>query len=177
MSPKEFYRVYRADPTISPIAEEMMTLMNYDRCVHAFEYGMGEGKHLRRLREKGLSTFGIDISILNVFKAQAQLDGTMLGDENYLRHFCNADCVFTVSVLDHIEDIDAIIGEFKRIANKVVYLLETNDQPGEYYYPHEYESYGFKKLPLIEWVSDGDGATYYLWRWYKNQPNDDLCAG
>ena len=176
MSPKDFYRTFQADDVISPIAEDMMTLINKDRCVHAFEFGMGSGKHLRRLNAKGIATFGFDISILNVLRAQAQSMGHALADETYLRHLCNFDCVLTVSVMDHIEEIDGIIQEFQRIANKVVYLLETNDIPGEFYYPHEYKKYGFIKLDY-EWTSDGDGATYYLWRWCKGQTenvNDDM---
>lgn len=166
MHPKTFYSTYQADDTVSPIAEDMMTLINQDGCVHAFEFGMGTGKHLRRLNEKGISTFGIDISILNCIKAQGNMMGIAFGDETYLRHICNFDCVFTVSVLDHIEDIDDIVQELKRIANKVVYLIETTDTPGEFYYPHNYLDWGFVRLGL-SWESHGDGATYNLYTWTK----------
>lgn len=179
ITPKQFYSTYAADPEVSPIAEKMMELIHKDRCVHALDFGCGEGKHVRRLMAKGVHTLGIDISILNVFRAQAQSMGIMYGDENYLRHFCNADAVFTVSVLDHIINVDGIIQEFQRIANRVVYLLETNDIPGDFYFPHHYEKYGFKKIEDIEWKSTGDGAIYYLWRWCKGASermdiNDDM---
>lgn len=200
ISPKKFYNTYRADETISYLAERMMCLIRKD-CVHAFEFGCGEGKHLRRLEEKGVVSFGMDISIINVFLAQAKGIGVAYGDESYLRHLVNFDCCFTVSVLDHIPDVAGIIAELKRIANKVVYLIETNDQPGEYYYPHPYEKYGFKKIhELIEVTTkesagreyvqgspltfesdaiNGDGATYYLYKWTKGENeslilNDDL---
>lgn len=184
MTAKNFYRSYQSDSVVSPLAERMMTLINQDRCVHAFEFGCGEGKHLRRLESKGVVSMGMDLSILNCIRAQSQGLGIMYGDEKYLRHFCNADAVFTVSCLDHIEDIDGIIQELKRIANKVVYLIETNDVPGEFYYPHEYKKYGFD-IVGDSWVSekpDGDGATYYLLKWSKGQNesihlNDDLCVG
>lgn len=175
MTAKEYYRSYLADDKVSPIAEAMMTAINQERCVHAFEFGMGTGKHLRRLNAKGISTFGIDISLLNCFTAQAQSMGFAYGDETYLRHFCNMDAVFTVSVLDHIEYIDDIVQELKRIANKIVYLIETNDTPGEFYYPHDYQSLGFTKSTNVEWKSDGDGAMYYLWRWDKKDENIDFA--
>lgn len=128
-----------------------------------FEFGCGDGKHLRWLRSNGIETFGLDISIVNVFRAQAQDHGYALGDERYLKFLGNFDCVLTVSVLDHIELIDEIIVQFKRIAKKVIYLLETCDTPADFYYPHDYESYGFTKLPY-KWKSNGDGATYYIWK-------------
>lgn len=180
MTAKTFYRSYIADDKISPIALQMIYEIQ-SGCVHAFEFGMGTGKHLKLLQEKKVSTFGIDISIVNCILAHAKVMGTAYGDENYLRHLCNFDCVFCVSVLDHIEHIDGIIQEFQRIANKVIYLIETNDVPAEFYYPHDYESYGFERLH--KWKSDGDGATYYLYRWIKvpvtneNHVNDDLCVG
>jgi hypothetical protein len=81
-----------------------------------------------------------------------------------------------MSVLDHIENIDEIIMEFKRIANKI-YLAETNDQPGGFYYPHAYEAYGFDKIDF-EWTSDADGAKYQIWKWSRpvlvNDAHDDL---
>ncbi len=166
MHPKEFYKTYQADDEVSELAETMLTLINRESAVHAFEFGMGTGKHLRRLRAKGIETFGIDISILNCIRAQAQLDGIALGDERHLRHFVNFDVVFTVSVLDHIYDVADIIEELKRIANKSVFQLETNDTPAEYYYPHDYESMGFERLKHL-WVSAGDGATYYIWKYTK----------
>lgn len=167
MHPKEFYKTYQADENISELAETLMTLINREDANHAFEFGMGSGKHLKRLHQKGIETFGIDISILNCIRAQSQMMGIAFGDEKYLRHLVNFDVVFTVSVLDHIEDVDAIIGELKRIANKSVFLLETNDTPAPYYYPHNYESFGFAKLKF-SWVSEkGDGATYYIWKWNK----------
>jgi len=168
MTPKQFYKTYQADDNVSELAETLLTLINQEDAVHAFEFGMGSGKHLRRLRAKGIATFGIDISILNCIRAQSEMDGIALGDESYLRHLVNFDCVFTVSVLDHIEDVDGIIGELKRICNKSVFLLETNDTPAEFYYPHDYESYGFVRLQDT-WTSvEGDGATYSIWK-YKKQ--------
>lgn len=114
----------------------------------------------------GIETFGLDVSLPNVFKAQAQSEGIALGDEKYLRHLCNFDAVICVSVLDHIPQVHAIVDELKRIANKVVYLIETNDVVDNFYYQHDYESMGFVKLD--DWLSDGDGALYNLYVWYKN---------
>jgi hypothetical protein len=109
----------------------------------------------------------MDVSWLNITHAFTKgLRFLVLGDETHLRHLCNFDVVFTVSVLDHIEDVGGVINEFKRIANKSIYLAETNDVPGQYYYPHDYESYGFKKLDF-GWKSEADGAVYNIYKWNK----------
>lgn len=174
-TPKEFYKTYQADNTFSYLSEKVCKLVIAENPVHAFEFGMGSGKHLRRLRTKEICTFGMDISILNCIRAQSEMDGIALGDEGSLRHLVNFDCVFTVSVLDHIENIDGIIGEFKRICNKAIYLAETNDIGGPHYFPHDYESYGFELLNF-GWHSEADGCDYHIWGWRKDwdvkQPRD-----
>lgn len=145
------------------------------------DFGCGSGKHLDVLHRANVCTIGIDISMINVIRANAkyELPCLICSDETYLRNLANVDVVFTCSVLDHIKDVDGIIDEFKRICNKSIVLAETNDTPSVFYYPHDYESYGFTKLDF-EWKSDGDGATYYLWKWVRGegdtmQLNDDLA--
>lgn len=168
MTSKDFYKTYQADDHMSELSLELCRAIRREEPNHALEFGMGSGKHMRYLRSWRIATVGIDISILNCIRAQSELGGgIMLGDENYLRHFVNFDVVFTVSVLDHIEDVSGIIEEFKRIANRAVYLAETNDELGEFYFPHDYEAMGFVKLPF-EWQStEGDGGTYYIWKFTK----------
>lgn len=168
MTPKEFYKTYQADDNMSELSHEVCKAIRREEPIHALEFGMGSGKHLRYLKTWKIATVGIDISILNCIRAQSELGGgIMLGDENYLRHLVNFDVVFTVSVLDHIENVAGIVGEFKRIANKSVFLAETNDELGEFYFPHDYEAMGFKKLPF-EWLStDGDGGRYHIWKFTK----------
>lgn len=129
---------------------------------------MGSGKHLAVLDNTRIATIGIDISMMNVIRAKAkhELPCVVCSDETYLRNLVNIDVVYTCSVLDHIEYIDDIIVEFKRICNRAVLLAETNDVVGNYYYPHNYESFGFTKIHF-DWKSDGDGATYSIWKWSK----------
>lgn len=172
-TPKQFYKTYQADDTLSELSETLCTLIHKENPVHAFEFGCGTGKHLRRLRNKEIATFGLDISILNCLKAQMDMDGIVYGDETYLRHLVNFDVVFTVSVLDHIEEIGGIVQELKRIANKAVFLAETIDPIGEFYFTHDYSRYGFEILPY-GWVSDGDGATYHIYKWNKKNGRKDM---
>lgn len=133
------------------------------------------------LNNTKIATIGIDISMINIIRANAkyELPCLVCSDETYLRNLVNIDVVFTCSVLDHIENIKDIIVEFKRICNKAVILAETQDIIGSYYYNHDYNSFGFEKLPF-DWRSDGDGALYSIWKWkkgddQKNSINDDLC--
>jgi ubiquinone/menaquinone biosynthesis C-methylase UbiE len=168
MNSKDYYKTYRADDTLSELSWTLLSeVMKFDP-VHVLDYGCGSGKHLYMFHRNNICTIGVDISPMNCAKAIHKYDLPCIinSDETYLRHLCNVDCVFTCSVLDHIEDIDAIIAEFKRIANKSVILAETNDRINEHYYPHVYEAYGFRKLDY-SWLSDGDGANYSIWIWEK----------
>lgn len=167
---KEFYRTYRADNKISPLTMELQRLImehTTESCERpsVFEFGAGTGKNLRELHTLGHVTFGLDVSPLNVMEAYLtnDLPFVALGDESHLGFLNKFDIVFTCSVLDHIEHIGGIIMELKRIANKAIYIAETNDKIGEFYYPHVYETYDFKRLPF-EWKSLGDGAVYHIWK-------------
>lgn len=169
MTSKEFYKSYIADDRISPLAENMMDVMVQAGVKSAFEMGAGTGKHLKWLSENGIQVMGIDISLLNCFKAQANLIPVSYGDETNLKFFTSFDVAFTVSVLDHIEDISDIVIELKRMA-PTVWLIETDDIINEFYFAHDYEALGFDRMGL-SWDSDGDGATYQLYKYSKDVPD------
>lgn len=178
MQAKEYYKTYLADDKLSALSRRLFIEISKENPNHIFEFGCGTGKNINHFEAV---TCGMDISFLNVTHAYTKnLPFLILGDETHLRHLCNFDVVFTVSVLDHIQDISGIIDEFKRIANKAVFLAETTDTPGEFYYTHRYEDYGFEKVSQSElidastrpfsWTSLpplGDGATYHIWKWRK----------
>lgn len=167
MQSKEFYRNYLADDKLSALSRRLIQEIMKDEPTHVLEFGCGTGKNLNSLNSV---TCGLDISWQNITHAYAKgLPFLILGDETHLRHLCNFDTIFTVSVLDHIEDISGIIAEFKRIANKTIYLAETTAKINEHYYSHKFEDYGFEKIDF-EWTSLpplGDGATYNIWVYRK----------
>lgn len=171
MTPKQYYSTYQADDKLSDLSRELLQQVLACDPTHVLDFGCGTGKHLAPLAAVDICTIGVDISPMNVYKAihKYDLPCIICSDETYLRNICNVDVVMTCSVLDHVEDIDTIIDEFKRIANKAVILAETNDVPlvgGQYYYPHDYEAMGFIKLPF-EWQSPEDAALYNLYKWEK----------
>ena len=166
---KEFYKSYQADDKVGYISEYLLVKIKEENPNHVLEFGCGSGKNLNRLNIEGIPTIGIDISLMNIQRAKFKYDlpCVICSDETYLRNMTNVDVVFTVSVLDHIKDVKNIVDEFKRIANKCVYLAETNDSnTGEFYYKHSYEKMGFTKLKDFEWKGE-DGAMYYIWKWTK----------
>lgn len=191
MTSKDFYRNYLADDSLSDLSSRLISEIVKDDPVHALDFGCGTGKHSSLLNELGVYTICLDISFQNVLSAKIKHDlpCVVCADELFLRNIANCDVVFTCSVLDHIQDIDGIIGEFKRIANKSIYLAETNSFSSSHYYQHDYEQYGFKKvIDQIEvtsksskkrefldgeeffWQSDqstGDGGIYHIWKWTK----------
>jgi SAM-dependent methyltransferase len=182
MTPKQVYSKYIADDTLSELSNRLITEITICNPLVVLDFGSGSGKHSNELQKIGIETIGIDISMMNVVRAHSKYDlpAVICADERILKFIHNIDLVFSCSVLDHIEDIGIIIDEFKRMA-RVVMLAETRDAPGDFYYPHDYENYGFKKLDY-SYVSEppnGDGATYEIWKWEKGQNesihiNDDL---
>lgn len=160
--PKSHYYTYLADDKLGELNLKLIELIKSERPVHVLEFGCGTSKNLKKL---DCVTCGMDISPANIMSShfRNELKFAIIGTEYHLGHLCNFDVVFTCSVLDHIEDIERIIREFKRIG-KTVFLAETNDVPGKFYYPHDYELYGFEKVPGFYWTGD-DGASYYIWKW------------
>ena len=187
MKAKEFYRTYLADNNTSELSDRLVKEILNLNPNHTLEMGCGTGKNLRLINSlaPSIAVSGIDISLVNVLHSIVKngLQNVALGDESHLRHYCNFDIVFTVSCLDHIEDIDGIIGEFKRIANKAIVIAETNDVTNDFYFSHDYESLGFVKIEF-DWTG-ADGAKYGIWIWRKSEApelddfakiNEMLCA-
>lgn len=166
MNPKYFYQGYIADNILDALDTRLaQEVILYDP-ESVLEFGAGSGKNLKLIKSfnPNIETFGLDISILNVIQMKFNgVDCCICGDERHipLRKF---DVVLTCSVLDHIQEIENIIGHFQEIATKAIILAETNsiDDPEKFYYKHDYESYGFEKLDF-EFQSDSDGCLYHIW--------------
>jgi len=174
MTPATYYKSYQADDKISALSERLITEIMEFNPVHVLDMAAGTGKHLKMLHELGVVTFGIDISPVNVAIAifKHGLPSFALGDHSYLRFCTNYDVVTTCSFLDHVEFIDDIINEFKRICNKAVVLAEPqHHEPELFYWSHDYESFGFKKTNF-SWVGE-DGVTYFIWIWLKGSDVED----
>ena len=177
MHPKDFYRTYSADNNITSLNRILVDEIIKENPVHVLEFGCGSGKNLKLLFESSetIVTIGVDISYINIMNAIYKNDQSMvmIADEGILRNLCNIDVVFCCSVLDHIQEIGEIIGEFKRICNKAVIIAETQiDSPNTFYYRHVYEDYGFVDLGY-DFVTDtitGDGNIYRMWK-YKSPKN------
>ena len=164
-NPKNFYKNYLADNNIIQSNIDLKNEILKFSPNSVFEFGCGTGKNLK-LFEKNIKTFGIDISEKAIKMANQNMINAICADEKYLTKVENFDVVFTCSVLDHIENIDEIIQHFIRITNKAVILLETNDIIDKFYFPHQYEKYGFTKKHDYKFVSKkpyGDGAIYEIW--------------
>jgi SAM-dependent methyltransferase len=193
IEPKEFYRTYQADDGLATLNKKLVDEILRHNPNHVFEFGTGTGKNLKLLQrveasyaKSGTAVVGLDISLINTITATVknELPCIIHGDENYLRHLCNFDVVFTCSVLDHIEDVIGIIQELKRIANVAVIIAEcTEPDKKNYYYKHDFESFGFERINDSEYYSEADGHTYHIYKWMKpselpSEPkvNDDLAT-
>lgn len=118
------------------------------------------------LKNKVANHLGIDISAEAVDITTKRGLNAIHGDEKKLKAAGNYDVVFTCSVLDHIEHIEDIVDDLKRIANIAIVIAETNTKIGRFYYPHDYESLGFTKTDY-EYVSTQarTEAVYHIWHY------------
>jgi len=169
-----YYSAYRADDKLSLLSGQLINdILDY-KPNSVLDFGMGTGKHIKQLHDLGIVTFGIDISRDNVCTAMFKHDlpFVALGTEAHLRHIVNIDIVTTCSVLDHIENVEGIIGEFKRIANKAVVIAEPLlHDPENFYYAHNYFEMGFNQSNF-EWIGE-DGNIYFIWHWLKGSDVED----
>jgi trans-aconitate methyltransferase len=167
MHPKSFYYNYHANNEIFEIDMMLINEVMKDHPRSVFDFGTGTGKNLRLLQDKLPTAHlcGLDMSFLNIIHARAQnnLPFLIIGEEWHLSKIRNFDMVITCSVLCHIQDISDIINEFKMIASKSIIIAETNDVVGEFYYPHDYESFGFIDTGK-KWFSPGNGANYKIYK-------------
>ncbi len=174
---KEFYKNYLAsDEKVQLHYKLYDTILNMKPHYNILEFGCGTAKniiHLYKFFNSIWEVRGIDISEKNIEAAKQKISEReniilTVGDENYLKEYRDDyfDVTFTCSVLDHIENIDEIISQMKRISTTGIVLAETNDTPGEFYYPHDYEKYGFTRISFMH-KSEIDGAIYEIWTWKR----------
>lgn len=165
---KEYYQTYRADNSLGDLNKRVIDIIasnpEYQRI---FEFGCGTGKNLAPLHALQKVTFGLDISPLNVMASHFTngLPYVMLGDEYFLGHLYKFDLAFTVSVLDHIEDVESIINNLKRMSQTVILAESDHHDPSIYYWNHDYKAHNFKKMDFT-W-SGNDGFNYNIWVWGK----------
>jgi 2-polyprenyl-3-methyl-5-hydroxy-6-metoxy-1,4-benzoquinol methylase len=176
MEPKSFYLTYQANNEIYDIDRMLINEVLKDEPRSVLDFGTGTGKNLRLLLDttdsskEPINVCGLDVSFLNIMyaKAKNEIPFLICGDEYFLCRLKSFDVIMTCSVLCHIRHIDTIISDFKDIAQRSIIIAETNDVVGEFYYPHNYESYGFVDLQK-DWYSEGNQATYKFYR-YERMP-------
>jgi trans-aconitate methyltransferase len=164
--PKDFYRNYQADNIIDVIDIALVSCIEEFEPANVFEFGCGSGKNLALLKKNNpnVETYGMDISIVNVMQSHLNgVDCVIRGDERYMPN-SKFDVCFTCSVLDHIphENIEQVIGNLVSMSRKAVVIGETNELEGNFYYKHDFESFGFVKQTL-PFQSKGDGLNYFIW--------------
>lgn len=170
LPPKDFYQIWR--PTNRKQKIKSLFFHELENNTSVFEFGCHNGFNLEWIQElhSNIEVYGIDLNKKSIQEGQKKnRDYISIGDEFTLKHLRNYDTVFTSSVLTHIEDIDFIISELKRIAVNEVIVIETNEfDDRKYYFHHDYERFGFRKIrsarmPLV----NGNGLLYYQWVFEK----------
>lgn len=170
---KKYYReIHNLQLTSTEDNEKMYDYLEELEAKTVFEFGCNAGRHLIKLNERGFQTFGIDLSKRAIKHAKEQLLNVKCADEKFLPTMKDDsfDAVITVSVLNHIYDIDEIVQHLKRISKKHIVICEnntkTNDGTVAPWHAHNYEKHGFKKVR--EYISKNDNLTpYTMYLWSK----------
>jgi 2-polyprenyl-3-methyl-5-hydroxy-6-metoxy-1,4-benzoquinol methylase len=163
---KSYYRSYIANDLILPLNERLIQDVLLYTPESVLEFGCGVGKNLELLKDRVSNHLGIDISAEAIEIATKKGLNVVCGDENKLKTMENYDVIFTCSVLDHIEYIDDIVNELKRMTNTALVIAETNTKVGRFYYPHNYESLGFVKTDYeYNSTQARKEAVYFIWHY------------
>jgi ubiquinone/menaquinone biosynthesis C-methylase UbiE len=170
MHPKSFYYSYHANNDLFEIDHKLINQVINELPTSVLDFGTGTGKNIKEIinANKSITVCGLDLSFLNIIHARAKnnIPFLIIGDEYMLARLTNFDVIMTCSVLCHIQDIKAIIKDFKRITNKSIIIAETNDNGGEFYYPHDYESFGFVDTKS-GWHSPANNCYYTIYKYTK----------
>ena len=142
---KKFYRVTSLqDHWVRPL-----NIRARDECMKynpdsVFEFGCNNGKNLKLMDTR---TFGIDINEESLVEANEMGICATFGDEHTIQRMesNSFDVVLTCSVLNHIQEIDEIVIELKRIARKAVISIECNHENTWRWFPHDYQKLGYTK--------------------------------
>jgi SAM-dependent methyltransferase len=162
--PKQFYKNYIADFNFDAIDEKLIAEILQYNPESVFEFGCGSGKNLAEIKTKiTCETWGQDISLLNCINTKMKgIDCVIIGDERHMP-LQTFDVCFTCSVLDHIhpDQIKQVIHNLISCAKKAVVIFEPRvNNEKEFYWNHDYESFGFVKKDTL--ISNGDGYDYEL---------------
>lgn len=163
---REFYKNYNNGTDMLKLNWDIIDLILQENPNSVFEFGCGTGKILYHLLQMNpsLDILGNDISqkAINTGKDIFGLD-IINSDESLLARIENNryDVVFTCSVLNHIPDIDYIVPHLQRISKKTVFLAECQQKTHDYFFPHNYKKFGFKKLDYL-WFSGI--KVYDIWK-------------
>lgn len=176
MKAKEYYKTYNPGSIITEIKKEFFSSLN--DCKSILEFGCNDGTNLKEIKEQypKIEILGIEINYGAVLKAHREHRSYVLyGDESLLTRISSQsrDIVFTSSVLCHIEKIGEIVQDLQRITKKRTVFLETNEVKGQFYFPHDYEALGYKKIISLRNPENpiGNGAVYDWWE--KTKRNDN----
>lgn len=149
---KEHYTdQYHPQIKMSPINKRTYEFIDSLDIKTVFEFGCNIGRHLLKFRKMGIKPFGIDINATSIFYARFlhKLENVDVADELSLKDIPDNsfDLVFTNSVLCHIEHIDDILKDLKRISKKHLIMVEAIKKQGIHWWEHKYpgERIFFKK--------------------------------
>lgn len=148
---KGYYRSHSLqDEVIRDINKRVISEIEYRfNPKSVFEFGCNNGKNLSLL-PKSVTHLGIDINPTVIEKYRKTGLNLLCGDESFLRNMGgdSFDVVFTCSVLNHIEDVDDIVKELKRIAKKGLICVECSHARHWRWFTHDYRKLGFTHIGI-----------------------------
>ncbi|GAI39722.1 unnamed protein product [marine sediment metagenome] len=122
---------YRQGYQDFPIHEQVVELIRSRNPKRVLDVGCAMGFIVKRLREKGIDAYGVDISNYAISKAPEEVKPYLQVASAHNLPFPpqSFDLIYCASVLEHIpEDFtDKVIAEFKRVAKRAILGIAYKD--------------------------------------------------
>jgi SAM-dependent methyltransferase len=120
------------------ILKEFGRELNADSLI--LDFGCGDGQMVRQYRSAGLQAVGVDVTL----EEETEFLRLIPGDASYRIPFADStfDFIFSNSVLEHVQDLDAALAEIHRVLKPGGASLHLFPPPGMPIEPHVFVPLG-----------------------------------
>lgn len=131
--------------------------------INILDWGCGRGRSVAKLREYGFNAYGVDIdekTMANGFRLFKErgykpkdlikhVDDTISFEDNFFH------IIFSEQVIEHVEDLSAVIGEQARLTNYGGLGVHCFPNAKMLYEDH-------LKMPLVHWLPKNKSRKYWI---------------
>jgi SAM-dependent methyltransferase len=170
----EYYRtIHNTQHRLNPESWFIYGYILGSKSNSVFEFGCNVGRHLNQLQKLNIEVFGIDPveRFISEGIKKYDLKNIKVGDHENLTEIPDNsyDTCLTVSVLNHIHNIDEIIKHLKRICKNQIIICEADNMSSgkSPWYIHDYKLVGFNEIKKHKSNFTRSDALYKIYVWEK----------